>query len=496
MKKEPMILALDAGTGDCRAIAFSADGRVMESAQMEWSYDARAAGIPGGYAFEPARCWADVKGLLHKVLSRLPDHQAKAVTVTSQRDGMVYLDRTGRELYCAPNMDLRGACVLQELEPDQEEILKRTGLPLHAMFGLPRLLWHKRYAAEAYEQIDCVMMLCDWLAWKLCGEKRSERAAAATSQMLNLETCRFDGELMRRLGLRDDLFPEVCQGTEPIGTLGEAAARETGLPAGTPVFIGGSDAHCGLVGMNCLQAGQTAVIAGTTTPILTLFDHPVRDPAGAVYATCTSVPGQWCLEGNADSTGLSLRWVRDLLAGAEAGSFSDLSAAAAEIAPGCDGMMAYIGVGIRGENRGRNYGGFVFPVPWNISDYKKAHFFRAALESNAFGVRANLEVLMEKGAARPQTLYVCGGQSRSALWDQILADTAGIPVQTYENPECTALGAAAQAAAGIGWYASLEEAAQAWARKGPLYLPGRDGAEQYQAIYKSWLQTHRQMIQW
>ena len=135
MKKEPMILALDAGTGDCRAIAFSADGRVMESAQMEWSYDARAAGIPGGYAFEPARCWADVKGLLHKVLSRLPDHQAKAVTVTSQRDGMVYLDRTGRELYCAPNMDLRGACVLQELEPDQEEILKRTGLPLHAMFG-------------------------------------------------------------------------------------------------------------------------------------------------------------------------------------------------------------------------------------------------------------------------------------------------------------------------------------------------------------------------
>lgn len=181
------------------------------------------------------------------------------------------------------------------------------------------------------------------------------------------------------------------------------------------------------------------------------------------------------------STGLSLRWVRDLFFPGQADAFETMSAEAEGVPPGCEGMSAYIGVGIRGEDRGRNYGGFVFPVPWNISDYGRAHFFRAALETNAFGVRANLDVLYSKGAMRPNVLHLCGGQSRSALWAQILADVTGTAVQTYVNPECTALGAAVQAACGVGLYDSLGEAAETFARKLVCYYPQKDA--NYPEIY-------------
>ena len=50
-----------------------------------------------------------------------------------------------------------------------------------------------------------------------------------------------------------------------------------------------------------------------------------------------------------------------------------------QVRPGCDGMSAYIGVGIRDEDRGLNWGGFCFPVPWNVSDYTRAHFFPLCL---------------------------------------------------------------------------------------------------------------------
>ena len=89
-------------------------------------------------------------------------------------------------------------------------------------------------------------------------------------------------------------------------------------------------------------------------------------------------------------------------------------------------------------------------------------------------------------------LHLCGGQSRSALWAQILADVTGTAVPTYVNPECTALGAAVQAACGVGLYDSLGEAAETFARKLVCYYPQKD--TNYPEIYAQWLELHSHMI--
>lgn len=489
--KGPAILAVDAGTGGCRVIAFSPEGRILASAQREWRYQSGLEGIPGAFAFDPEGCWQGVAELLRAVAAEVAG--VAAITVTSQRDGMAFLDREGRELYCAPNMDLRGEAALAKLEPFRREILERTGLPLHALFGLSRLAWHRDFAPELYERIDCVLMLCDWLAFRLCGERRSERAGASSSQMLDLWTGDYDPALMKRLGLRGDLFPKTCWAGETVGALHPALARETGLPPGTPVFIGGSDAHCGAVGMGCLQDGETAVIAGTTTPILSFFGHPIIDGEGGLYSSCSALPNQWALEANADSTGLSYRWARDLFFPGEPDAFRRMAEEAASVPPGSGGMSAYIGVGVRGMDKGRNLGGFLFPVPWNISDVTRAHFLRSALEANAYGTEANLEILWKKGAKKPETLHLCGGQSKSPLWAGMLADVAQIPVQTYEDPECTALGAALLAAYGVGLYPTVQAAAEAFVHPAALYEP--DPGSPYPALYRQWLEQYAVLLE-
>lgn len=486
--KENLILTVDAGTGDCRVIAFSLDGTLRHIAKHEWIYEKEEENV---FTFHAQRCWDEILEMLKETVSSLPDCKIAAITAASQRDGMVFLDRQEREVYCAPNMDLRGAEVLDELQPFRKEILDRTGLPIHALFGLPRLVYFRRHTPEIYERIDCVMMLCDWIAWKLCGEKRSERAAASSSQMLNLAHGEYDPDLMEHLGLRTDIFPRCASGTEVIGQLQPDVAAALRISYPVPVLIGGGDTQCGAVGMHALQTGDVGIVGGTTTPVLAVLDHPCIDPEAQVYTACSALKNQWILEACADSTGLSLRWVRDLFL-SPSGSFSDMEAEALRIPPGCDGMCAYIGMGVRGEDRGRNWGGFCFPVPWNISDYTRAHFFRAAFETNAFGVVANLYVLRGKGIALPQILHACGGQSLSALWPQILADTTGICVQTYRNPECTAAGAAAMAAVGIGAYSSMSEAASAFSEKGRLYTP--TAGSPYPEIYDDWMRLHRHMI--
>lgn len=494
MNEAPAILAVDAGTGECRAIAFSLDGKVLSSAVAEWTYTRCSEELRDVFAFDPDACFRSVCDLISRVTNALDGYRVSAVTITSQRDGMAFLNRGGRELYCAPNMDLRGKAVLGELEPHRDEILRETGLPLHAMFGLPRLLWHKRFAPEVYDQIDCAFMLCDWLAYRLSGEKRSERSAAGSSQMLSLQRGVYDSALLNRLDLKSDIFPEMCTADEVIGTILPELAAGAGVPSGTPVFIGGSDTHCGITGMGLMEAGTTAVVAGTTTPVVAICDASLYDPAGNAFSGPATQKGQWALECNAGSTGLSLRWMRELFCADRSDAFSYMDRQAESIAPGCDGMHAYIGVTLVGDPPGANLGGFLFPVPWNIGDFTRAHFFRAALETNAFAVFTNLAALQRLGAQPPDVLHTCGGQSRSNVFLQMLADICGLPVQAYENPESTALGAALCAAKGAGFFHTLDEAAGAFVRPKERMMPDGERARVYSDIYERWLKLHQHLI--
>lgn len=487
MRMEESILTIDAGTGDCRVMAYSLKGAVLAEEHTEWFYLPDAEN--GYYAFDPEKCIGGILEMIRRVAGRLRGG-VLAVTVTSQRDGMAFLDGDGREVYCAPNLDLRGREVLDVLAPHREEIYRATGLPLHAMFGLPRLVWFREKRPELYRRIDCVMMLSDWIAFRLTGERRSEAASASTSQMLNLEHCRYDGALMRRLGLRDDIFPAVCFGSETVGTVAAEISRRTGLSAGTPVLIAGSDAHCAAVGMGCVHPGEYAVIAGSTTPILAVQDRPVIDPAGQLYSSPASLPGQWTVEGNADSTGLSYRWLRDLMytdpvtGRAPEDVYARMERDAAAVPAGADGMSAYVGIGVRSVEKGRNFGGFSAPIPWNIGEYGRGHFVRALLESNAYAAAANIELIAACTGQAPSALRACGGQSASDIWCRTLASAAGAPVCLFESFEATTLGAAILAAVGRGCYADCDAAVSAMVR--PRRTVEAEAADGTAARYAEW----------
>jgi sugar (pentulose or hexulose) kinase len=61
-------------------------------------------------------------------------------------------------------------------------------------------------------------------------------------------------------------------------------------------------------------------------------------------------------------------------------------------------------------------------------------------------------------------IVACGGGTRSALWLQILADVAGVPISLTTVPDAVALGSAICAAVGAGAFADLRTAGQAMVR--------------------------------
>src|SRR5450756_730672 len=69
----------------------------------------------------------------------------------------------------------------------------------------------------------------------------------------------------------------------------------------------------------------------------------------------------------------------------------------------------------------------------------KGHFVRAVLEAVAFMLRRNLELLA--GLETPALeIRSHGGGARSPLWNQIKADTCGVPVITLQGEDAATRG--------------------------------------------------------
>lgn len=491
-------LVIDAGTGSCRSILFDADGNAVAQAQRDWSYE-EDQNVDGAVLFDPEQFFDIVLDCLRQTVHGAMDAKVDpadilTVCVTSQREGMVYLDSSGSEIYCAPSLDLRGAAVLPCLAPHEESIYQTTGLPLHGMFGLARLVWFKRHAPETYQKIHTVLMLSDWIAYRLSGVKASEPSVASSSQMFDIHTRQFAAELMDLLGLRSDIFPQIVPAGKPFARLKLSVAAAIGLNAEPWVAMGGSDTHAGLVGIGAVHPGDVGVIAGTTTPVVQVQERPFLDPEGQLFANCHAADGLWVSESNGGSTGLSQRWAKRLLGGERMASFADMECEARRSPPGAHGMVAYIGAEIAGERTIENLGGFIFPVPWDIEQMKTADFCRAVIETNVYTVRANLGLICDRTGSEPREILLCGGQSKSRFFAQMLADVTDLPVTVFAVKEATALGAAIAGLCGAGYYVDLKSACGKMCREESRYLPQPDAARQYGSFYDRWLAIRAHLL--
>ncbi len=115
--------------------------------------------------------------------------------------------------------------------------------------------------------------------------------------------------------------------------------------------------------------------------------------------------------------------------------------------------------------------------------HTRAHMYRAILEGLAYGLRAGAEKI-EKRSARLATLRVAGGGSQSDGAMQLTADIFNMPAQRPHIYDTSALGAAINAAVGLGLYRDYPEAVAAMTRVGEEFRPQPDAVAIYDRLYR------------
>ena len=268
---------------------------------------------------------------------------------------------------------------------------------------------------------------------------------------------------------------------------------------GTPVFVGGADTECALLGSGVHEPGETGAILGTTTPVQMVTAAPVIDPAGRLWTSCHVVPDRWVLESNAGDTGGAYRWLLELVYGAtDAGAYAAAEAAIAGASPGERQIFCHLGPVIfsLADMSPFKPAGMLFRFPLlHVDRPIRGEVLRAYLESIAFAIRGNCEQIAAVAGRPIPLLAVSGGMTQSPTLVQLVADTLGVPVSVAGVPESASLGCAILAAVGAGVCASTA-AAVSTMTSARRVVPDPGRAAEYDERYRKWRGVYDLLQTW
>jgi autoinducer 2 (AI-2) kinase len=180
VSSQPLLLAIDAGTGSCRAVLFDADGGRVGLGQREYSH-AEAPGVPGSQVFDTERNWKLICECVREALASEDGAAARvaAVSATSMREGVVLWDARGQEIWACPNVDSRAGDEATELIASgaAQQIYDRAG-DWVSITSPARFLWIAKHEPDIFASIAHIGMLGDWILTRLSGEFVTEPSSA------------------------------------------------------------------------------------------------------------------------------------------------------------------------------------------------------------------------------------------------------------------------------------------------------------------------------
>lgn len=491
---EELLLAIDAGTGSCRAVVFDLEGRQVAIGQREWSHR-ELPGAPGSQVFDTEANWRLICESIAEALRGISPAAIRAVSATSMREGMVLYDAAGKALWACPNVDSRAAVEAAELVRSgaAQEIYEHAG-DWVAITAPARWRWIARHEPELLARVAHVGMLGDWVIAGLSGRFVTDPSLGSSSGMFDLAARDWSQRVLELCGLDRAPFPPVLDPGTVVGEVTAAASAQTGLAQGIPVVVGGADTQLSLLGLGITEPGALTIVGGSFWQCTAVVDEPLIDPAGRLRTLCHSVPDRWMMEGIGFYCGIVMRWFRDAfceLEALEAGDHGEdvydvLERKAAAVAPGANGVSGLFSNVMHASRWVHGPTGFLgFDVAEPTRSGRIA-CFRAIEESAAYVARAHAEVVREVAGISPPHAVLTGGAAKGALWPQIVADTLGLPIRVPAVKESSALGAAIYAGVGAGVFADAGSTAARLARIEREFEPAPEAVAAYEDLYHRW----------
>ncbi len=451
-----LVLAIDVGLTNAKAVLFDVDGRVVRRRGVE--YETRRP-VPGEAEQDPEAWWravvSAVRGLAEPS-ERLPG-RVVAIGVTAHMHALASVDANlapvGPALILGDRRAAREAEAITA-EVGADVVYQTTGTTMDASMPAAKIRWLRTHEPERFASTRWFLGCKDLIRARLTGEIATEPVDACATSLYDIRSRSWSREIADAAGAPMRSLPPICAPESIAGELLPGAASELGLDPGIPVIVGAGD-DVEVLGNGLLDAGRSLEHLGTTGSILAVSAVPIWDPAQALELYPHTVDGLWVLGGSMTSAGAALSWA------ARALGYSSVRSAEACLEGWPCAADAPVFVphleGSRSPDRDPLARGAWVGMH---SGTERQDLMLSAFEGVAMGLQAILsraETLV--GATGPIT--VSAGDSADQSWLQVRADIYGRSLAVLETTEPTALGLFTLAASAIG----LDQSAAAATRR-------------------------------
>lgn len=450
------LISIDLGTTRLKVSSFSTTGRLL-------------AQVVKRHAIGEERAddwWRDTTDALR----RLNAADVIGVSLSGRAGVGVFVDGRGNVLADTWSDDRHAEQLarLRAWRTGTKRPLSNYGAALVAKY-----MWLREHGSGRARRCRFALYGKDFLLFRLTG-------AHCTDWSSGPDAAAWDADLVRDWDLPAGLLPRPALPWQVAGHLTDAAARETGLAAGTPVAVGAHDGVCANVGAGAIGHGDYAITLGTHAVTRTIS---ASAPAGATrfYAM---PPDRHVIGGNAILGGRALDWLLDITAG-EADreqAYRDAGSMAAAVPPGADGVsfLPFLGGQMAPERRADARAAF---AGLGLGHGRGA-MFRALFEGVGFAV-ADIVDQVASWCGTPNRILLTGGGAASPVWRQILADILDHAVEASDDA-VEGRGAAIFLAVALGLHADYATAVAAMVPPGQRVEPGPAAAAAYRDLHARW----------
>ncbi len=492
MPKE-LLLAIDNGTQSVRALIFNLQGDLIAKAKVKLPDYLTPA--PGLIEQEPIVFWNAVCQACQE-LWQMPGADKNAiagVAITTQRSTLINLDKSGNPLRPAITwMDQRRTEGLKPVSGFWGIAFALSGMSETVKYlqAEAELNWIRTNQPDLWQKTYKYIQLSGYLTYKMTSRMADSTGCQVAYIPFDYKKKEWAGKFdwkWQAVPIEKSKLPELVPPGQKIGEVSHEASVETGIPEGLPVIAAAADKACEVIGAGCLEPNVACLSFGTTATINTTHKKyveviPLIPPYPSAVPDAYSMEiqifrGYWMVSWFKREFGLSEERLAQQRGVETEELFDDLVNSAPAGSMGLI-LQPYWSPGLK-EPGPEAKGGII-----GFGDiHTRAHFYRSIIEGLAYALREGAEKTSKRSGIPITEIRIAGGGSQSNAAMQITADIFGLPVSRPHVYEASGLGAAIDAAVGLGLHPDFETAVKEMTHQGETFEPNKEFHEYYDALY-------------
>ena len=477
-------IGIDLGTSSLKLLLVDDDGNVVNEFSKEYPLF-----FPhnGWSEQDPNEWWNAVLEGVPELIKNIDASKVVGIGSGGQMHGLVALDKDDNVLRNAILWnDGRTQKEVEYLnnEIGKDTLSKYTANIAFAGFTAPKVLWMKNNELDKFNKIAKIMLPKDYINYKLTGVHCSDYSDASGMLLLDVKNKCWSKEMLDICGIKEEQMPKLYESYECVGTLLPEIANKLGLNQNVKVVAGAGDNAAAAVGTGVVGNGGCNISLGTSGTIFISSDKFGVDPNNALHAFAHA-DGGYHLMGCMLSAASCNKWFAEEILKEK--DFALLQKDITDDKLGNNNV--YFLPYLMGERSPINDVDARGTFTGLSLDSSRSDMVQAVLEGVSFAIRDSFEVAKSIGVKIDRSM-ICGGGSKSPLWQKMLANILNIPLDLPVTEQGPGYGGAMLAMVACGKYPTVNDAAKALIKVKDTVLPNKEIADRYEKKYQKFKQIY------